>query len=89
MLQKATIKHVSKYIDQSSQVLLRADFNVPIKENQITDPTRIQGIMLIYLSHSSHNQNSSFKEPQIPGHPFSSWSTRWQEEPEIHNETCR
>lgn len=41
MLQKATLKHVSKYIDSSSQVLLRADFNVPIKENKITDPTRI------------------------------------------------
>jgi len=31
MLQKATLKQVSKYIDSSSQVLLRADFNVPIK----------------------------------------------------------
>ncbi len=31
MLQKATLKHISKYIDSSAQVLLRADFNVPIK----------------------------------------------------------
>lgn len=41
MLQKATLKHIAKYIDSSSQVLMRTDFNVPMKESKIIDPTRI------------------------------------------------
>ena len=41
MLQKATLKHIAPFLDSASQVLMRTDFNVPIKEKKIVDPTRI------------------------------------------------
>lgn len=59
MLQKATLKHITKYLDSSSQVLMRTDFNVPIKENKIVDPTRITGILYINLSNYTNNPRSS------------------------------
>lgn len=43
MLRKAALEHLTKYLNTSSQVLLRADFNVPIKDGKITDPNRIIG----------------------------------------------
>jgi 3-phosphoglycerate kinase len=50
MLQKATLSHIAKYLDSSSQVLIRTDFNVPIKENKIKDATRIDGNIFFYLA---------------------------------------
>jgi 3-phosphoglycerate kinase len=41
MLRKAGLKQLEKHLNSSSQVLMRADFNVPIKEGKIKDPTRI------------------------------------------------
>lgn len=43
MLKKACLDHITKYLNSDSKVLLRADFNVPIKENKIKDSTRITG----------------------------------------------
>ncbi len=41
MLRKAALEHLTKHLNTSSQVLMRADFNVPIKDGKITDPNRI------------------------------------------------
>jgi 3-phosphoglycerate kinase len=43
MLRKAALEHLTKFLNPSSQVLMRADFNVPIKDGKISDPTRILG----------------------------------------------
>jgi 3-phosphoglycerate kinase len=41
MLRKAGLKQLEKYLNSSSQVLMRADFNVPVKEGKIKDVNRI------------------------------------------------
>ena len=43
MLSKAGLEHLAKHLNSASQVVMRADFNVPIKDGQITDPNRIKG----------------------------------------------
>ena len=47
MLSKATIKHLTRHLNETSRVILRADFNVPIKDGMILDPNRITGTNLI------------------------------------------
>jgi phosphoglycerate kinase len=44
MIQKATLGQLSKYLNTASQVVVRADFNVPIKDGKITDLNRIKSI---------------------------------------------
>ena len=73
MLQKATLKHITPFLDSSSQILMRTDFNVPIKENKIVDPTRIQGTSSINLSHSSYHPQSPLTQSQVPCHSLTSW----------------
>lgn len=41
-MNKATISHLAKHLKPTSQVLMRADFNVPIKEGKIKDDNRIK-----------------------------------------------
>jgi len=41
ILKKATLGLLSKHLNQSSQVVLRADYNVPIKEGKVADLARI------------------------------------------------
>lgn len=41
MLEKAGLQHLLKHLNSSSEVLLRTDFNVPIKDGRITDDKRI------------------------------------------------
>ena len=43
MLSKAGLKHVAPLLNSGSQVVMRADFNVPIKDGKIQDPNRIKG----------------------------------------------
>lgn len=47
MLNKANLHHLVKHLNSSSQVLLRADFNVPVSKGLITDPKRIKCIYYI------------------------------------------
>lgn len=46
MLSKAGLQHLAKHLNSSSQVVMRADFNVPIEGGKITDANRIKGIYL-------------------------------------------
>lgn len=43
MLSKAGIQHLAKHLNSSSQVVMRADFNVPIEGGKIADANRIKG----------------------------------------------
>lgn len=43
MLAKAGLSHLTKHINSSSSLILRADFNVPIKDGKIVDSKRITG----------------------------------------------
>ncbi len=56
MLQKATLEHLYKHLNPASQVVMRADFNVPIKDGKIADANRIKSIYYIKLSHRSYHQ---------------------------------
>ncbi len=48
MLAKATLKELAKKLNHSSRVLMRADYNVPIKNNKIEDLKRITCSLLNY-----------------------------------------
>lgn len=42
MQRKVNLKLLSKYLNDSSQVVVRADFNVPIKDGKILDLNRVK-----------------------------------------------
>lgn len=42
MQRKVNLKQLSKYLNNSSQVVVRVDFNVPIKDGTILDLKRIK-----------------------------------------------
>jgi 3-phosphoglycerate kinase len=41
-MKKATLSLLAKHLNPASQIVMRADFNVPIKEGKITDDNRIK-----------------------------------------------
>jgi len=41
ILKKATLNLFSKHLNPSSQVVLRADYNVPIKDGKVSDLARV------------------------------------------------
>jgi 3-phosphoglycerate kinase len=43
MLSKAGLQHLAKHLNASSQIVMRADFNVPLEGGKITDANRIKG----------------------------------------------
>ena len=42
IMKKATLSLLAKHLNPASQVVMRADFNVPIKDGKITDANRIK-----------------------------------------------
>jgi len=42
MLKKATLGLLAKHLTPASQVVVRADFNVPIKDGKVGDVNRIK-----------------------------------------------
>lgn len=42
---KASLAHLGKCLSASSEVLLRADLNVPLRDGLIRDPKRIKGML--------------------------------------------
>lgn len=61
MLAKATLKELAKKLNPSSRVLMRTDYNVPIKNNKIEDIKRIACSLLIILSDYPYNPISNEK----------------------------
>ena len=43
-MQKASLNLLAKYLSPASRVVMRADFNVPIKDGRISDTNRIESI---------------------------------------------
>jgi hypothetical protein len=47
MFKKVNLNYLSAYLNDTSRVVVRTDFNVPIKEGVIQDFTRLKSIFLI------------------------------------------
>lgn len=59
MLAKATLKELAKKLNPSSRVLMRTDYNVPIKDNKIEDLKRITCSLFPIHSYYSYNSVST------------------------------
>jgi len=66
-MRKANLSHLFKHFTPESRVVMRADFNVPIKDKKIADPNRIistvYDMQALYLQSKklfSKNLNHSF-----------------------------
>jgi 3-phosphoglycerate kinase len=47
MFKKVNLNYLSAYLNDTSRVVVRTDFNVPIKEGVIQDFTRLKSIFFI------------------------------------------
>ena len=64
-MKKATLSLLARHLNPASQVVMRADFNVPIKEGQITDANRIKSKLYLTKAPSPPSTKSS---STIPNH---------------------
>lgn len=58
-MKKATLSLLSKHLNPASQVVMRADFNVPIKEGKITDANRIKSNLSNNIRHSANHPGAT------------------------------
>lgn len=71
-MKKATVNHLAKHLSPASRVLMRADFNVPIKDKQVLDLNRIKSKLSTIQAPSLPLKSSS---STTPSHWFS-WLIR-------------
>ena len=58
MLSKAGLEHLAVHLNNASQVVMRADFNVPIKDGKVQDPNRIKATIPTIEALLKHNPKS-------------------------------
>jgi phosphoglycerate kinase len=58
MLRKVSLNLLSRYLTDASQVVVRTDFNVPIRDGKILDLTRIEGTIPTLRHLIRHNPKS-------------------------------
>lgn len=64
-MKKATVNHLVKHLNPSSRVLMRVDFNVPIKDKQVVDLNRIKSTPLFTKAPSPPSRNYSTTIPNL------------------------
>ena len=62
-MKKATLSLLANHLNPASQVVLRADFNVPIKEGKVTDANRIKSKLHLMKALSLPSTKSSSTTP--------------------------
>lgn len=69
-MKKATLSLLAKHLNPASQIVMRADFNVPIKDGKVADANRIKSNLHIiqapfppFMKSSSTTPNPSCSFP--------------------------
>lgn len=94
-MKKATLSLLAKHLNQASQIVMRADFNVPIKDGKITDANRIKSNRhtIQAPSQPSKKSSSTTPNPSCSSHILAdptakkTWKTPWNPLSPILNNT--